>query len=207
MGRFTKSGILVEEYNLSAQDFFEYTKNGHTSTIVRRAGIEKIAKRLGITFYGLQVTAVQLLHEPMFIAVINAKKRMDDDNGEGSIKIWSDPVNTSASAAPSNCIHNRYIEIVENRVKDRAILQLADLHELHVHSEGASAEFEVESNRLLNPKAETKTPTVKSVEPEKPISKIEEVEMIAKRAMGTEILSKSIHEKFLKKKNNDDLLK
>lgn len=193
MGRFTKSGILIEEYNLSSQDFFDYKKNGQTLTIVRRPGIEKIAKRLGIMFYGLQISAIQLLKEPVFIAVINAKKRMDDD-GDMSMKVWSDPVNTSASAAPSNCIHDRFIEIVENRVKDRAILQLADLHELHVHAEGASAEFENESKRLLAPKNKTVKPEPEK-EPSK--SKMEEVEEIAN----------DLQKKRRRKRNNEDLLK
>jgi len=202
MARTTKKGLLIEEYNLSSQDFFEYKKDGQTLTLVRRAGIEKIANRLGIVFFGLTINAIQLANEPVFIAVINAKKRLDEDGDPSGLKLWSDPVNTSASSAPSNCIHDRYIEIAESRVKDRAILQLAELHELHVHSVGASREFGVEERKRFS-KNKEKTVDKKV---EKPKSAFEEVEEIAKQ-ISTDIISTDLRSRRRRKKNNEDLLK
>ena len=140
--KFGETAKLIIEYNLSDKDFYIHKKNGKELTIVKRAGIEKIAKCLGVVFFGLDIKANDVCGEPMFIATINAKKKVLTTATPGdTIESWSDPVNTSASAARSNCIHDRYVEIVENRVKDRAILQLADLHEYHVHSEEGSNEF------------------------------------------------------------------
>jgi hypothetical protein len=192
MGRFTKGGILVEEFGLSSQDFFPYKKDGQELTIVRRAGIEKIAKFLNIRFRNLVVKIDAIPGTFIVHGTIEAGKYL---SGIQDVAEW---IPTSASAAPQNCIHDRFVEIVENRVKHRAILMLADLHELHVHSEETSNEFIMAAKKHYAPK--TKNVKKPEKEPEKGLSKKDEVEKIAS-------LTDSLRDKSSRVKNNRDLLK
>lgn len=204
MARFGKTGMLIGEYDLSGQDFFEYKRDGRSLTIIRRAGMEKIAKQLDIRFSLLNITCTDTRTHPVYIATIVGTRY-------GSLKneIMCQ-TNTSASATPADCIHERFTEIVEARVKDRAILQLADLHEHHIHSEGASADFE-RASKTVGALAKDNNKKKEDVKPDKakPKTKHEEIEEIMQQKDKDSLqkTNESLRAKSQHLKRNKDLLK
>ena len=208
MGKFTRKGILIEEFGLSGQDFFDSTKEGHTITIVRRAGMEKIAEAIDAKFFGLKVSGIDTKMGPIFTATIRAKRRIKI---EGKSERWSDTVNRCASASPQNCLYDRFSEIAENRVKHRAILALAGLSMLNVHSVDEAKDF-MNMSRLDFKKDNDKKPDDGQKKQQEPVPKSaqsdkkKEIEDAMKQINKSDKMKKSLRGKMAKVRENRKLL-
>jgi hypothetical protein len=205
MARFTRKAILIDEFGLSSQDFFDSTKDGHVITIVRRAGMEKIAEEIQAEFFGLQVSGVDTRIGPIFTATISARRKMQNNAGDYA---WSDIVNTCASASPQNTVYNRYSEIAENRVKHRAILALAGLSLLNVHSIDEADDFMNMSKenfkKSSGKKSEAKDREIKVTTQ---AEKMKEIENVMDQMTDTGNVKGALKKKQEMIKKNKDLLK
>jgi len=208
MGKFTRKGILIEEFGLSGQDFFDSTKEGHTITIVRRAGMEKIAEAINAKFFGLSVSGIDTKMGPIFTAIVRAKRRI---KVKGYPDSWSDTVNTSASASPQNCLYDRFSEIAENRVKHRAILALAGLSMLNVHSVDEAKDFmhmskadfkKDNKGKSTNEQKEQQKPVPKSAQSDKK----KEIEDAMETINKSDKMKKSLQHRMSKVRENKKLL-
>lgn len=126
---------LIKKYGLVSKDFFVIEKGEDRNIIVRRAGIDKIEKKLGGIF------TVSQIHTCPYGDKIAASVA-------GHLEVNGSQFTTTASAHPDNCKFNNYLEIAEKRCRHRLLLKAASLYEFGVYSEDESEEFSDTAKRV-----------------------------------------------------------
>jgi hypothetical protein len=114
---------LLYDYKLDADDFYVVTEKFGDKILMRRTGIDKLAKLLKVTFTYESIITVP--YGTKCCTTIVMKGTMKDGD-------WARVV---SSANPDNCSYSYLAETAEKRAQHRLVLKLARLYEYDVFSE------------------------------------------------------------------------
>jgi hypothetical protein len=120
---------LLLDFKLDSNDFFVSTDQFGDKIIVKRSGIDKIERQVGMSFDIL--TMLQTPYKDRVCVTIYGVGRTKDH----------DIAKTTVTVNPDNCKFYNYAEVAEKRCRHRLLLKIAHLYEHNIYSDAESDEF------------------------------------------------------------------
>jgi hypothetical protein len=135
---------LLLEYKLDQNDFYVSNDQFGDKIIVRRTGIDKIERAVGMNFEVKSIATVPY-GDKACVTILGSGSTRDGDYAI-----------TTAHVNPDNCKYFNFSEIAEKRCRHRLLLKIARLYEFDIFSEIESKEWTESKNTYANAVADVK---------------------------------------------------